>query len=234
MELDAAAREAGITILGVEPGVDHLYAVKLIDKVYAQGGKFESSTHTAEVSRLQIVRIIRSASSFHGLHVVLFFHNATLQSFFQMIKLSKFLLTIWWVHLSLTMLMDEYDFVAYSDRNSVLFQKFYQILEAHTVIRRSLRYKENLAFVQALTNLEWLDQNKKDWLKEGMTWTEIFQKAINAFYAWATWRFKALLCYVTRSRSDVRHRNTVAIRSSSGLGKAWCTCAVYEGDLRPH
>lgn len=49
--------------------------------------------------------------------------------------------------------MNEYDFVAYSNRNPVLFQKFYQIPEAHTVIRGSLRYKENTAFVQALADL---------------------------------------------------------------------------------
>lgn len=76
--------------------------------------------------------------------------------------------------------MDGYDFVAYPNRNSVPFQKFYQIPEAHTVIRESLRYKGNPAFIQALANLGWLDQNKKDWLKEGMTWAEILQKAISA------------------------------------------------------
>lgn len=42
MELDAAAKEAGITVLnevGVDPGVDHLYAIKKIDEVHAKGGK---------------------------------------------------------------------------------------------------------------------------------------------------------------------------------------------------
>lgn len=42
-ELDAAAKEAGITVLnevGVDPGVDHLYAIKKIHEVHARGGKF--------------------------------------------------------------------------------------------------------------------------------------------------------------------------------------------------
>jgi spermidine synthase len=41
-ELDAAAREAGIIVLneiGLDPGIDHLYAVKIVDEVHAKGGK---------------------------------------------------------------------------------------------------------------------------------------------------------------------------------------------------
>lgn len=41
-ELDALAKEAGIVVLneiGLDPGIDHLYAVKTIDEVHAKGGK---------------------------------------------------------------------------------------------------------------------------------------------------------------------------------------------------
>lgn len=41
-ELDGAAKDAGITVLnevGVDPGVDHLYAVKTIGEVHEKGGK---------------------------------------------------------------------------------------------------------------------------------------------------------------------------------------------------
>lgn len=41
-ELDAAAREAGIIVLnevGLDPGIDHLYAVKIIEEIHAKGGK---------------------------------------------------------------------------------------------------------------------------------------------------------------------------------------------------
>jgi saccharopine dehydrogenase (NADP+, L-glutamate forming) len=76
--------------------------------------------------------------------------------------------------------MKGYDFVAYPNRNSVPFRELYNIPEAHTVIRGSLRYEGNPAFVQALANLGWLEQGKKDWLKTGMTWAEIQHKAIGA------------------------------------------------------
>lgn len=41
-ELDGPAKEAGITVLnevGVDPGVDHLYAVKTISEIHDKGGK---------------------------------------------------------------------------------------------------------------------------------------------------------------------------------------------------
>lgn len=76
--------------------------------------------------------------------------------------------------------MEGYDFVAYPNRNSVPFCEFYNIPEAHTVIRGSLRYEGNPGFIQALANLGWLEQDKKDWLKNDMTWAEMQQKAIGA------------------------------------------------------
>ena len=38
----ASAKAAGVTILneiGVDPGIDHLYAMKMIDQVHEEGGK---------------------------------------------------------------------------------------------------------------------------------------------------------------------------------------------------
>ncbi|KAL1864183.1 hypothetical protein VTK73DRAFT_6074 [Phialemonium thermophilum] len=42
LELDQAAKEAGITVMneiGLDPGIDHLYAVKTIEEVHKEGGK---------------------------------------------------------------------------------------------------------------------------------------------------------------------------------------------------
>lgn len=41
-ELDAEVKQSGIVVLnevGVDPGVDHLYAIKTIDEVHSKGGK---------------------------------------------------------------------------------------------------------------------------------------------------------------------------------------------------
>ena len=75
--------------------------------------------------------------------------------------------------------LDGYDFVAYPNRNSIPFREFYDIAEADTFVRGSLRYKGNPAFVKALMDLGWLDSQPKDWLRPGMTWAQIMQRAIN-------------------------------------------------------
>ena len=46
--LDAAAKAAGIVVLnevGLDPGIDHLYAVKTIGEVHAKGGKVRVHVH---------------------------------------------------------------------------------------------------------------------------------------------------------------------------------------------
>ena len=45
MELDDEAKQAGIIVLneiGLDPGIDHLYAIKTIDEVHEKGGKVSS------------------------------------------------------------------------------------------------------------------------------------------------------------------------------------------------
>ena len=76
--------------------------------------------------------------------------------------------------------MDGYSFVAYPNRNSVPFQEFYNIPEAETVMRGSLRYAGNPTFVDALIKLGWLDPEEKSWLAGGITWAEILQRTIDA------------------------------------------------------
>lgn len=76
--------------------------------------------------------------------------------------------------------MDGYSFVAYPNRNSVPFREFYNIPEAETVVRGSLRYKGNPEFIKAFTDIGWLDTEDKDWLKPGLTWAQIHQKITGA------------------------------------------------------
>lgn len=70
--------------------------------------------------------------------------------------------------------------MAYPNRDSTPFREFYNIPEAHTVIRGSLRYEGNPALVRALIDLGWLDVSEKPWLKDGITWAEIQQQASGA------------------------------------------------------
>jgi spermidine synthase len=50
MSSDGAARAAGIVVLNkarLDPGIDHLFAVKIIDGVHAKGGKVSPTTSAA-------------------------------------------------------------------------------------------------------------------------------------------------------------------------------------------
>jgi hypothetical protein len=71
-------------------------------------------------------------------------------------------------------------FVAYPNRDSVPFKEWYGIPEAETVIRGTLRYQGFPEFIKALVEIGWLDAGEKPWLKEGLTWAEVMQKAIEA------------------------------------------------------
>ena len=92
--------------------------------------------------------------------------------------------------------LDGYDFVTYPNRNSVPFRDFYNIPEADIVIRGSLRYQGNPAFVKALTDLGWLDTQTKDWLKPGLTWAEVTHKAIGSRDS--SERYVCHVCCLTR------------------------------------
>ncbi|KAF2853636.1 saccharopine dehydrogenase [Plenodomus tracheiphilus IPT5] len=171
LQLPAATRKAGITILnevGLDPGIDHLYVTKKINEVHAQGGE---SPRGALFSQRNAARFLEAGE-------------------IREIGSEDLMSTAAPYYVK-----DGYEFVAYANRDSVPFQAFYRIPEAHTVIRGSLRYKDNPAFVQALANLGWLDQSHKEWLKDGMTWVEIQQTAIAALNASAD---LVVMCLISR------------------------------------
>ena len=182
-ELDAAAKGAGITVLnevGVDPGVDHLYAIKTIDEVHAKGGKVrEFYSYCGGLPAPDCAdNPLGFKFSWSPRGALLSQRNSA--TFLQNGKVVEISSDELMATSKPYFVMKGYDFVAYPNRNSVPFREFYNIPEAHTVLRGSLRYEGNPAFVQALANLGWLEQDKKDWLQDGMTWAEIQQKAIGA------------------------------------------------------
>ena len=71
-------------------------------------------------------------------------------------------------------------FVSYPNKNSAFFREFYNIPGAHTVHRGNLRYQGFPKLVKALVKIGFVSAEAKEWLKEGLTWAEITQKAIGA------------------------------------------------------
>ncbi|KAH7304802.1 saccharopine dehydrogenase [Stachybotrys elegans] len=183
LDLDASAKEAGITVLnevGVDPGVDHLYAVKVITDVHEKGGKVkEFYSYCGGLAAPEAAdNPLRFKFSWSPRGALLSKYNSA--TFLQdghvvEIPREKLMAKAQPYHV-----LDGYSFVAYPNRNSVPFREAYQIPEAHTVIRGSLRYEGNPALVKALIELGWLDSSPQPWLNDGMTWAQIQQRATGA------------------------------------------------------
>ncbi|KAH9474985.1 Saccharopine dehydrogenase [NADP(+), L-glutamate-forming] [Psilocybe cubensis] len=181
--LDQAAKDAGIVVLneiGLDPGIDHLYAVKTIDEVHAEGGKIKQflsycgglpAPECADnplgykfswSSRGVLLALLNTAS-----------YYAANQ---QVTVTGKELMA----HAQPYYISPAFAFVAYPNRDSTPFKEYYNIPEAETVVRGTLRYQGFPEFVKALVNLGWMDAEKKEWLVEGLTWAQATQKATAA------------------------------------------------------
>lgn len=182
-ELDEAAKEAGIVVMneiGLDPGVDHLYAVKTIDEVHAKGGKIKQ--FLSYCGGLPAPECCgnplgyKFSWSARGALLALL-NSASYVANGQQVDINgKDLMG----HAKSYFISPAYAFVAYPNRNSVPFREFYRIPEAETVVRGTLRYQGFPEFVKALVELGWMDQEKKEWLTEGLTWAEVMQKTTGA------------------------------------------------------
>ncbi|MCJ1268275.1 hypothetical protein MMC22_008162 [Lobaria immixta] len=179
-ELEGAAQMAGISVLsemGVDPGVDHLYAVKKIDEFMRRVKEFYSYC-----GGLPALECANNPLGFK-------FSWSPRGAIMSQMNSASFILNGKQVDIAANDLMttakpyfvaDGYNFVAYPNRNSVPFRESYNIPEAETVIRGSLRYEGNSAFIKAFADAGWLDAEEKGWLKPGMTWANITQRVTGA------------------------------------------------------
>ncbi|KAF5678464.1 saccharopine dehydrogenase [Fusarium circinatum] len=206
-ELEDNAKAAGITVLnevGVDPGVDHLYAIKTISEVHEKGGKilefysYCGGLPTPEASDNPL-RFKQNSAAFLQDGNVVDISNKDLMS--EAVPYH---------------VLDGYSFLAYPNRDSVPFRQAYGIPEAHTVIRGSLRYDGNPALVKALIDLGWLDTGCKAWLKEGITWPHIQQKLTGADSA-AEADLLAKVDEICSFRSAEERRNILAGLKWMGL-----------------
>lgn len=200
--LEAGVLAAGIVVMnevGVDPGIDHLYAIKFIEEVHAKGGKVSKQlrVHDVLTHSLCAFQVKEFYSYCGGIPAPEIADNPLGFKFswsprgalLSQCNSASFLKDGVQVHIPADSLMataepyyvmDGYSFVAYPNRNSVPFRDYYNIPEADTVIRGSLRYAGNPTFVKALADLGWLSQDQKPWLKDGLTWPQVMQQAIGS------------------------------------------------------
>ncbi|KAF9787757.1 saccharopine dehydrogenase [Thelephora terrestris] len=183
LELDEEAKKAGIVVMneiGLDPGIDHLYAVKTIDEVHSKGGKIKEflsycgGLPAPECSGNPLG--YKFSWSSRGVLLALLNSASYISGGKQLDILGSELMGVAKPYF----ISPAYAFVAYPNRNSVPFGEWYNIPEAETVVRGTLRYQGFPQFIKALVDLGWLDDTVKEWLTGDLTWAEVTQKAIGA------------------------------------------------------
>ncbi|ORY71689.1 Saccharopine dehydrogenase [Pseudomassariella vexata] len=183
MELDQQCKDAGITVMneiGLDPGIDHLYAIKTIEEVHEAGGK-----------------ILSFLSYCGGLPAPEDSDNPLGYKFSWSSR--GVLLALgndgkWWkdgkvMTVAGKDLMGEakpyyiypgYAFVAYPNRDSTPYKERYNIPEAQTVVRGTLRYQGFPQFIRALVQIGFLSDAEQDIFKQPVSWKEATQKVLGA------------------------------------------------------
>ena len=164
--LDAAAREAGITILnevGLDPGLDHMSAMRMIDRVHAEGGrvsefrsccgglpspeaadnpwkyKFSWSPRGALLAARLAARYLDRGRVIDIPGEALFEHHWP----YEIEGVGRFEI--------------------YPNRNSLCYVETYGLHDVETMLRATIRYPGWSATMKAVTDLGLLDVTPRDW-----------------------------------------------------------------------
>nr|POE65161.1 saccharopine dehydrogenase [nadp(+), l-glutamate-forming] [Quercus suber] len=188
MALDQPAKDAGITVfneIGLDPGLDHLWAVKTIEDVHKAGGKVtgflsycgglpapENSDNPLGYKFSWSPRGVLLAAS----------NTATFY------KGGKKVTTPGPELMSTAkpyLIYPGYGFEAYPNRDSTPYRERYNIQEAQDILRGTLRYQGNPAFVQTLTNLGMMSGEEQEFLKPRSdntptAWKDAFAKIVGS------------------------------------------------------
>ncbi|KAL8281774.1 hypothetical protein RB597_009475 [Gaeumannomyces tritici] len=183
LELDQAAKDAGITVMneiGLDPGIDHLYAISTIESVHKAGGKILSflSYCGGLPAPESSGNPLGYKFSWSSRGVLLALRNAA--SFYQGGKVvnvagPELMATAKPYHI-----YPGFNFVAYPNRDSTPYKERYNIPEAETIVRGTLRYGGFPQFVKVLVDIGFLSDDEQPFLKEAIPWREATQKIVAA------------------------------------------------------
>lgn len=182
-ELEPEIKKAGITVMneiGLDPGIDHLYAVKTIDEVHRAGGKIKSflSYCGGLPAPEDSDNPLGYKFSWSSRGVLLALRNS-----------AKY-----WKDGSIETVSSEdlmasakpyfiypgYAFVCYPNRDSTIFKDLYHIPEAESVIRGTLRYQGFPEFVKVLVDIGLLKDDESKIFSEALPWNEALKQYLAA------------------------------------------------------
>ncbi|KAG0132767.1 Saccharopine dehydrogenase [Tuber indicum] len=172
MELNQGAKDAGITVMneiGLDPGIDHLYAIKTIEDVHSKGGKILSflsycgGLPAPEASG----NPLGYKFSWSSRGVLLALRNSA--KYYKNGKVEEIDGTRLMETAKPYLIYPGFAFVAYPNRDSTVYKERYAIPEAQTVIRGTLRYQGFPEFVRTLVDTGFLSDEPLAFLKPSDT-----------------------------------------------------------------
>lgn len=183
-ELDQEAKNAGITVMneiGLDPGIDHLYAVKMIDEVHSKGGKVLSflsycgGLPAPEVSG----NPLGYKFSWSSRGVLLALRNSA--KYYKDGKIEEIAGEKLMEAAKPYHIYPGFAFVAYPNRDSSPYKERYNIPEAETIIRGTLRYQGFPEFVRTLVDVGFLSDEPVDFLtSEPIPWKTALAKILGS------------------------------------------------------
>ncbi|AET40866.1 saccharopine dehydrogenase (NADP+, L-glutamate-forming) Ecym_7008 [Eremothecium cymbalariae DBVPG len=172
-ELEPEIKAAGITVMneiGLDPGIDHLYAVKTIDEVHQAGGKITSFLsycgglpapensdnplgYKFSWSSRGVLLALRNSAKFWKDGQIETVESADLMSTAKPY-----------------FIYPGFSFVCYPNRDSTTFRHLYNIPEAKTVIRGTLRYQGFPEFIKVLVDIGMLKDDVDPAFSSATSW----------------------------------------------------------------
>lgn len=167
-------------------GIDHLYAIKTIDEIHQAGGKiiaFESycgGLPAAEDSD----NPLGYKFSWSSRGVLLALRNSG--KWYQDGKIAEVAGEDLMGSAKPYFIYPGYAFVAYPNRDSIPYKERYNIPEAQTIVRGTLRYQGFPQFIRALVDLGFFEETPIEVLNKPIAWREATQTIIGATSSSAT------------------------------------------------
>jgi saccharopine dehydrogenase (NADP+, L-glutamate forming) len=179
--------------IGLDPGIDHLYAIKTIDEVHSKGGKIVSFVsycgglpapeasnnplgYKFSWSSRGVLLALRNSARFWQDGKVIPISFLCLQKIVEIDgpELMKSA-TPYFIY-------PAFAFVAYANRDSTDYKERYAIPEAQTVVRGTLRYQGFPEFVKTLVDIGFLSEEPKDFFAPGskIAWKDAFAKVLGS------------------------------------------------------